>query len=117
MNKKIKTTFFVIFFCLFSYSSFATEKLDGLWKSFYIKAKASNFDEPVKIYEVNSDFTKICFIYKSTVFLFENQSIKKVQHAKIFNVNGINRISYKKNSISGAFYLWSNESLILTIGS
>lgn len=114
---QIKAIFLVIFLTIFSCATYATEKIDYLWKAFYIEAKASNFNEPVKLYEVNSDFTKICFVYKNSVFLFDGQSIKKVEHAKIFNVSGINRITYKKNSIGDDFYLWSNESLVLTIGS
>jgi len=79
--------------------------------------RENHFEQPVKIYEVNSDYTKICFIYKGAVFLFAEERIQRVEHAKVFNVNGINRISYKKDSISGSFYLWSNEKLIIIISS
>lgn len=112
----MKNLILLIIFCLLSTVCLADEGLNDLWEGFYIEAKKQNFDEPVKIYQVDASNTTLCFIYKNYVYFFKEGKIEKPTYAKMFNTNGINRISYRKSEHGGAFLLWSNEELIIQFG-
>lgn len=111
----MKKPVLLVILCLVTVLCLADKGLDGLWKKFYIEAKKHHFDRPVRIYEVDHDNTTLCFIYKKQVYFFMDGKITKSNHAKAFNTDRINRISYKKSKTGGAFLLWSNEKLVLTI--
>ena len=107
----------IILISCFSMTSFADEPIKTLWTSFYSAAKEWKFDEPVKIYEIDAECKIMCFIYKKQVWFFQDGKVRKAVHAKMFNVDGINRISYEQGKDGGAFILWSNEEIILSFGS
>lgn len=100
----------------FSTSSFADQPVEVLWAAFYKAAKAEKFDEPVKIYATDAENRKMCFIYKKRVWSFQDGRLTESNHAKVFNVDGINRISYEQGKGGGAFVLWSNEERVLSLG-
>ena len=115
-GEKMKKIIFLVIFWLLASICFADEGLNNLWEKFYIEAKKQNFDEPVKIYQVNPSYTTLCFIYKNHVYFFKEGKIEKPVYAKMINPDGINRISYRKSEHGGAFLLWSNEKLIIQFG-
>jgi hypothetical protein len=112
----MKKSILLVVFYLVANVCFADEGLNNLWKKFYIEAKKQNYDEPVKIYQVDTSNKTLCFIYKSYVYFFKEGKIEKPTYAKMFNVNGINRISYKESKHGGTFLLWSNEELVISFG-
>lgn len=107
----------VVFLSCISINSFADESLKTLWTSFYQAARNAKFDEPIKIYEVDSEQKTMCFIYKSQVWFLKDGKIISAEHAKVFNVDGINRISYTKSKGGGVFTLWSNEEIVISFGA
>ncbi|WP_255991973.1 hypothetical protein [Chitinolyticbacter albus] len=107
----------VVFLSCISISAFADDPLKTLWTSFYQSARYAKFDEPVKIYETDSDYKTMCFIYKKNVWFFKDGKITRAEPAKVFNVDGINRIGYAKSKGGGVFTLWSNEELVISFGA
>lgn len=112
----------ICFLCMalvlsFSCESFADARLETIFQQFYNQAKNTQFTEKMRVYGVNHDYSTLCFIAGNSVYLFRDEEIHRVSHAKMFPAASINRIRYESDSTDGFFQLWSNEKRILTIGS
>jgi hypothetical protein len=113
----MKSTILIATLFCCSVSCFAEEPLKALWASFYKAAKAENFSEPVKIYATDTRCQVMIFIYKKQVWTFSKGKLSQSGHVKVFNVDGINRITYESSGGDhGYFILWSNEENVLSLG-
>jgi len=98
-----------------------------LWAEFYdVRTKENKKFKKLELYGVNDSLTQICFISDEKLYMFYykhsdhggESRIELIQHAKLINYSGINRISYEKDEDAqiGFFKLWTNGHVELSVG-
>jgi len=104
---------------LSSVALFAQDPCPKIWTSFKEARTAAKYDQPIGIYGVDDDCTRICYIYKDRVFIFRDGKIRAPTYAKVFSTKSINRISFtrSKTNVDGSFLLWCDDELVLSLGS
>ncbi len=73
--------------------------------------------EPIKLYATDDGHTQMCYISGDRIFIYSNGQTTIPLFAKVFNVQAVNRITYRKSPVGGAFLLWIDDELTLSIGA
>jgi hypothetical protein len=104
---------------LSSVALFAQDPCSKIWTSFKEARMAAKYDQPIRLYCVDDACTKLCYIYKDRVFIFSDGKITAPTYAKVFSTKSINRISFtsSKTNAVGSFLLWSDDEIVLSLGS
>ncbi len=71
----------------------------------------------IRLYATDDINTKICFISGDVVYIYSNGRVTRPLYAKAFNVKAVNRITYQKSETGGAFLIWIDDEMTLSIGA
>ncbi len=119
-----KLIFIVLAFFLLVIVAHADDPADAKRKTLWLEfGKARPADvtwQSITVYAENPSLTKICFRANGVTYIFDlaTKETKPVQHAKVLPGGLINSITFvtSQDGASGAFILWSNGQLELSIG-
>ncbi len=100
-----------------------TSDLSSLFKAFRNSFGASASSpvhrpkEPIRLYATDDGHTQICYINGDRIFIYANGQTTSPLFAKMFNIQAVNRITYRKAAVGWAFLIWIDDELTLSIGA
>jgi hypothetical protein len=99
----------------------APPDLASLFKAFRNASDASaplrTPKDVIRLYATDDLHTKLCYISGDVLYLYADGRVTRPLYAKMFNVKAVNRITYVRTaSGGGAFQIWTDDDLTLSLG-
>jgi hypothetical protein len=64
--------------------------------------------DSIKVWAFSDYNREFAYKYNNSLYVYRNGKSKRVQHAKVFNVNAVDKITFFRNSDGGVFKAWIN---------
>lgn len=99
----------------------AAPDVASLFKAFRNASEASaplrKPKDVLRLYATDDRHTKLCYISGDLIYVYADGRVTRPLYAKMFNVKAVNRITYVRSAGGGgAFQIWTDEDLTLSLG-